>query len=80
MKLVNLVVSTLYRSLKNTMDEGVAVLDHVPAVNISTILKLQNDSVILICNEKWQWTYSSNDRESMGPLVNLIVRFSTKLT
>lgn len=45
MKLVNLVVSTLYRSLKNTMDEGVAMLDHVPAVNISTILKLQNDSV-----------------------------------
>ncbi|KAI7875760.1 hypothetical protein K492DRAFT_136166 [Lichtheimia hyalospora FSU 10163] len=44
MKLVNLVMSTLYRSLKNTMDEGVAVLDHVPAVNISTILKLQNDS------------------------------------
>lgn len=51
MKLVNLVVSTLYRSLKNVVGEGVDALDRVPTVNISTILKLQSDSVSQIWHE-----------------------------
>lgn len=80
MKLVNLVVSTLYRSLKNVVGEGVDALDRVPAVNISTILKLQSDSVSQIWHEKLQCTYQSNDRENVDPLVNLIAHFSMKLT